>query len=71
MQFGERPKRGRKDPKKWTSTKKAVLRSEMKSLSGLSNKGAALRLVKDKKSAFFGFGAAGLEKKIAEIRRAE
>jgi hypothetical protein len=71
IQFGERPKKARKDPKKWTSSRKALLRSEIKPLGKLSNKKAAVRLVKDKKSAFFEFGVAGLEKKIEEIRRTE
>jgi hypothetical protein len=71
MQFGERIKSARKDPKKWTSSKTAQLRSEIKPLGKISNKRAALTLAKDKRSSFFGFGAAGLEKKIAEIRRAE
>jgi hypothetical protein len=71
VQFGERPKKARKDPKKWTSANTGLLRSEIKPLGGLSNKLASLRLTKDKKSTFFGWGVSGLEKKIAEIRRAE
>ena len=71
MQFGERPKKKRDDPKKWTATKTEALRSEIRPHSKLSIKRTALLLNKDKKSAFFDFGVSGLEKKIGEIRREE
>ena len=71
MQFGERPKKARDEPKKWTLAKLKVLRSELGPLAKLSANIAAKNLAKDKKSAFFGYGISGLEKKIGEIRRSE